>query len=382
MFDLTFSEQQRGLREQTIDFAREQLQLQLVDRDHMGSFLRPNWNACAEHGILGLFVPEEYGGSGYDIFTTVCVMEALGYGCPDNGLTLALNGQMWAVQEPILQFGSEEQKQKYLPGMCRGELLGAHAMTEKHSGSDAFSLQTSARKVDGGFVLNGRKTYIGLGPVANVILTFATVEPERGRWGVTAFIVEAPSKGIELGSAQSKMGLRTAPMGDIIFNDCFVPDDSLLGNPGAGASIFSNSMEYERSFIFCSHVGSMARQLEQTIKFASERKQFGQVITKFQTVANRIVDMKVKLETARMFLYRTAQLIDQNQSPAMEAAMTKLVVSELFLENSLDAIRVHGGRGYVTDSEVERDLRDAVGGIIYSGTSDIQRRVIAGLLGL
>ncbi len=382
MIDLTYTEQQQNLRKEIIMFAQEQLQLNLSERDHLSKFLRENWVACAKQGILGLYVPEKYGGRNYDAVTTVCVMEGLGYGCADNGLTLALNGQMWAVQEPIVKFGSEEQKQKYLPGMIRGELFGAHAMTEAQSGSDAFSLDTRAAKVEGGYILNGRKIYIGLAPVSDIILTFATIDPTLGRWGVTAFIVEANAKGIVLESAKSKMGLRTSPMGDVVFKDCFVPDSSLLGKPGAGASIFANSMEYERSFIFSSHVGSMARQLEQTIQFANERKQFGQAIAKFQTVSNRIVDMKIKLETARLFLYRVARLIDQNKSPAMEAAMTKLVVSELFLENSLDAIRIHGGKGYLSEYGIERDLRDAIGGVIYSGTSDIQRRVIAGLLGI
>lgn len=382
MIELTQTEQQQAIRTEMFEFARDHLHGNLVDRDHSGRFLRENWEACARKGVLGLHVPTTYGGGGYDAVTTICAMEGLGYGCADNGLTLALNGQMWAVQEPIVKFGTPEQKRKYLPGMIAGDLLGAHAMTEPQSGSDAFSLETEARRVDGGYLLNGSKAFIGLGPVADIVLTFATVNPEVGRWGITAFIVEAGADGLELGSAKAKMGLRTAPMGDVRFENCFVPEENMLGNEGSGASIFGKSMEYERGFIFSSHVGSMARQLENTIRFANERQQFGQTISGFQSVSNRIVDMKVKLETARLFLYRVASMIDQKRAPAMEAAMAKLVISELFMENSLDAIRVQGGRGYLSESEVERDLRDAIGGVIYSGTSDIQRRIIAGLLGI
>ena len=306
----------------------------------------------------------------------------LGYGCPDNGLTLALNGQMWAVQEPILTFGTEEQKKRYLPKLIDGTLFGAHGMTEADSGSDAFRLATTAEKVDGGYRINGEKIYIGLGPVADVILTFASTQPQRGRWGLSAFLVDADSEGVELRPHQSKMGLRTGPFGEIHFRDVWVPQANLLGNEGSGASIFNASMDFERSFIFASHVGSMARQLDQTLAFARGRVQGGQPIGKYQAISHRIADMKIRVETARLFIRRSAELIDQGQPIPLQAAMTKLVVSELFVENSLSAIRVHGGRGYLTEYGVERDLRDAVGGVIYSGTSDIQRNVIAGLLGL
>lgn len=377
-----WSDTQRQLWDNMIQFAQIELEMDLVERDHTGTFLEANWQKVAEKGVFGLYVPELYGGGGHDMVTTVHALEALGYGCPDNGLTLAINGQMWAVQEPILQFGTEEQKQKYLPGLLNGSIKGAHGMTEPSAGSDAFSLSTTAKKTDGGYLLNGEKMFIGLGPVAGVVLVFATVNPNVGRWGVTAFLVDGDADGLELCPPQSKMGLRTGPMGNVVLKDVFVPDESLLGKPGSGASIFNASMKYERSFIFASHIGSMARQLDASISYVNERQQGGQSIGKYQSVSNRIADMKVRLETARHFLYKAAWAIDQKQDAMLEAAMAKLVISELFVENSLDAIRVHGGRGYLTDYGVERDLRDALGGVIYSGTSDIQRNLIAGLLGL
>ena len=377
-----WNENQEVIWNETYDFARQKLIKNLQERDHQGIFLEENWQAIAAQKILGMYLPKKYGGLHYDMVTTIHAMEALGYGCPDNGLTLAVNGQMWAVQEPIYQFGTEEQKQKYLPRLIDGTFKGAHGMTEPDAGSDAFNLSTTATKTDGGYILNGSKMFIGLGPIADVILAFATVNPSLGRWGVTAFIVDADSDGVTLGPAQSKMGLRTGLMGNLEFDDVFVPQANLLGKEGSGASIFTASMDYERSFIFASHVGSMARQLDETIAYANQRKQGGHSIGKYQAVSHRIADMKIRLETARHFMYKCAWMIDQGKKIPMEAAMAKLTISELFVENSMDAISVHGGRGYLTEFGLERDLRDALGGVLYSGTSDIQRNLIAGLLGL
>ena len=376
------NQQLETLKAETRQFAEENLVRNLEERDASGIFLEENWQACAARGIFGLYVPREYGGSGYDMVTTVGMLESLGYGCPDNGLTLAINGQMWAVQEPILKFGSEAQKQKYLPELINGTLKGAHGMTEEESGSNAFQLATTATPTAGGYLLNGKKVYIGLGPVADIILTFASTNIENGRWGISTFIVDARTEGVTLSAPQRKMGLRTSPLGEIEFKDAFVPADTLLGREGSGASIFNSSMDYERSFIFASHVGSMARQLDETIGFVKSRKVGGQPISQHQSVSNRIADMKVRLETARLFLQNAASLIDQGKQIPLEAAMAKLVISELFVENSLAAIRLHGGQGYMTDSGIERDLRDAIGGVIYSGTSDIQRNLIAAILGL
>jgi len=380
--DFSWTEEQQTLRDRAIEFAQLELNDDIVARDRSGEFWRAAWIKCARFGVQGLFVPQEYGGGGYDIVSTILALEGIGYGCADNGLTLALNGQMWAVEEPILRFGSEEQKQRFLPGLCHGELLGAHGMTEPQSGSDVYNVQTVAEKRDGGYVLNGRKTLVGLAPIADLAIVFATVNPDLKQWGLTAFLVENGTPGFTRGPAQSKMGLRTVPLGELILEDCFIPESNRLGPEGAGASIFTAAMDWERSFIFASHVGAMARQLDCCLAFAAEHQRSGQPIGKFQSISNRIADMKLRLETARLLLYKAAWLKDQGQSAALDAALAKLHISEAFTTSSLDAIRIHGGAGYLTDFEVERELRDAVGGVIYSGTSDIQRNVIARLLGL
>lgn len=380
--DFSWSDEQLSYKKAVIDFARKELNEGIIERDLEGSFSRENWKKCADFGIQGLPFPEEYGGAGADIITSMLMMEGLGYGSRDNGLIFGINAQMWSVQMPIFSYGSEEQKKKYLPGLCCGELIGAHGMSEPDSGSDAYSLRTRAVRTEGGYILNGTKMFVTNAPVADLHLVFATVDPAKGMWGITGFIVETGTPGFTISRHIEKMGLRTSPMAELVFQDCFIPEENRLGPEGIGAKIFNTSMEWERACILGSHVGAMERQLEEAIQYARERTQFDQPISKFQSVANRIVDMKVRLETARLLLYKVAWLKKMGKPALMEAALVKLYLSESFVESGLDAIRVHGGYGYMTEFEVERDLRDAIGGVLYSGTSDIQRTIIARLLGL
>lgn len=381
--DFGYTQQQQQLWDETLQFARQHLRHDdLIERDRQGEFSKDNWQQCATQGLLGLCVPSAYGGAGYDFVTTVHALEALGYGCPDNGLTLAINGQVWSITMPLVRFASEAQKQRYLPDLIAGRLKAAHAMTEPESGSDAFSLTTTAQKTEGGYLLNGQKILVGMAPVADLALLMATLNPALGRWGVTAFLVDLRAMGVTVEKRVDKLGLRTEPHGSITLTNVFVPKENLLGKEGAGAAIFHASMSYERSFIFTSHVGSMARQLDEAIAFVTTRQQGGQAIGKYQAVANRIADMKLRLETARLFLYKAAWQLDQGGDATMISALAKLAISELFVANSLDAIRQYGGRGYLSEFAAERDLRDAIGGVLYAGTSDIQRNIIAGLLGL
>jgi alkylation response protein AidB-like acyl-CoA dehydrogenase len=380
--DFSWSEEQIAFKSAVIKFAQKELNSGVIERDQKGELSLENWRKCAQFGIQGLPIPEEYGGSDADVMTTLLAMEGLGYGCRDNGLIFAINAQMWAVELPILNFGSDEQKRKYLPGLCSGELIGAHGMTEPDSGSDAYSLRTRADKVDGGWMLNGTKMFVTNAPIADVAVVFATVDPAKGRSGITGFILEKGMSGFSISRHIDKMGLRTSPMAEIILQNCYVPEENRLGPIGAGTSIFTNSMGWERSSILGSQVGAMEHQLETCVRYARERRQFGQPIGRFQSVSNRLADMKVRLETARMLLYKVAWVKQQGKSAVMEAALAKLYLSECFVQSSLDAIRIHGGYGYMTEFEVERDLRDAVGGTIYSGTSDIQRTIISRLLGV
>lgn len=380
--DFSWTDEQLELKKNVISFAQKELNADILEREKSGLFSRENWLKCAKMGIQGLAVPEEYGGAGVDFLTAVLIMEGFGYGCHDNGLAFALNSQMWSVQPTLLEFGTEAQKNKYLTGLCRGGLIGAYGMTEPGSGSDALSLRTQAIKKDGGYVLNGTKTLVTFAPIADIAIIFATIDPELGKWGVTTFVVDKETPGFTVGSGLDKMGLRTAPIGELIFDDCFVPEENRIGPEGAGASIFNNSQEWERTAILANQLGAMERQLEQAVQYANERKQFGQPIGKFQSVSNRIADMKLRLETARLLTYKAAWLKSSGRPAMLDAALAKLYLSECFVESSLDAIRTFGGYGYMTEFEVERNFRDAIGGTLYGGTSDIQRNIIARLLSL
>ena len=380
--DFSWSDEQLEFKRSVSDFAQKELNRGLVERDKESEFSRENWQKCADFGILGLSFPEEFGGSDLDILTTMLTMEGLGYGSRDNGLSFALNAQMWSVQHPILTVGTEEQKRKYLPRLISGEIIGAHGMTEPDSGSDAYSLRTRYEKVEGGYCLNGTKMFVTSAPICDLAVVFATKDPKLGMWGITAFIVEVGTPGFSVSRDIEKMGLRTSPMGELVLEDCFISEENLLGSEGGGAKIFAHSMEWERSCILGSHLGAMEFQLEKCVQYARDRKQGGQSIGKYQSISNRIADMKVRLETARNLLYKVAWLKSQKKSATMEAAMAKLYISESYVASSMDAIRILGGYGYMTEFEIERDLRDAMGGTIYSGTSDIQRNIISRLLGL
>ncbi|HEX6450284.1 MAG TPA: acyl-CoA dehydrogenase family protein [Trebonia sp.] len=382
--DFSLSPEQRELKEAAVAFARRELDQDLAKRDDAGEFAREAWRSCARFGIQGLPVPEELGGGGADILTTVLVMEALGYGCHDNGLIFSLNAQMWSLELPLVKFGTPAQQQAYLPGLISGDLIGVHAMTESGSGSDAFSMRTRVERQGDRYVLNGSKLYITNAPVADVVLVFAAHPgtPTSKLAHISAFLVDKRTPGFSVTRGMDKMGLRTSPMGEIVLSDCAVPAGNRLGSEGAGMAIFNSSMAWERSCILASALGAMQRQLEACTGHARARKQFGQSIGKFQSVADKVADMYLRLEAARLLIYRAAWLGQQGGSCVAEAAAAKLFTSEAWVQSSLDAIQVHGAYGYMKESGIERDLRDAVAGTIYSGTSEIQRVILSRMLGL
>lgn len=380
--DFSFTEEQLALKESVIEFAKKELNNDLRKRDHLGEFSRDAWRACARFGIQGLPIPEEFNGSGCDILTTVLAMEGLGYGCRDNGLIHSLNAQMWSLELPLVILGTQQQKKKYLPGLVSGDLMGVQAMTEAGSGSDAFSMQTRFEKRGNVYVLNGSKLYITNAPLSDVIIVYATSNPGHGFSTASAFLVETKTKGFSVSRPMDKMGLRTSLMGEIVLNDCEVQAENLLGQEGAGMAVFNSAIEWERSSILASSVGAMRRQLEICIRHAQTRRQFNQSIGKFESISNKISDMYLRLEAARLLIYKVAWLKQQNKPAIAEAAAAKVFTSEAWIKSSLDAIQIHGAYGYMTESEIERDLRDSIAGTIYSGTSEIQRMIIARTLGL
>ena len=370
------------LREAVKSFARDELNEGLRERDKRGEFNREGWHKCAKFGIHGLPIPAEYGGMGADPLTTVGVLENLGYACRDNGLLFSINAHMWTVEIPILDFGSEPQKRKYLPDLSNGTLIGGNAMTEPDSGSDAYSLRTTAERRGDRYVLNGSKTFVSNGNVADLIVVYATLDRSAGPNGICGFLVEKKYPGFQVGRPLEKMGLRTSPMAELFFDDCEVPAENRLGREGSGQSLFTHSMSWERACILSNAVGAMQRLLDISIRYARDRKQFGQSIGKFQLVSSKIVDMKMRVDQAQAALYRTAWLQTKGRNVYLEASLAKLTISENWVRCAEDAIQIHGGYGYMVESEVERELRDALGSRLYSGTSEIQRVLVASLLGL
>lgn len=379
-FDL--DEEQRRRYDETAAFARDNLNGDILERDLRGEFSYDLWRTAARYGLLGLQAPESLGGQALSSVSAAAVMQGLGFGCRDNGLTFAINAQAWSVVDALLRFGTEHQQAHYLPPILAGERIGCFAMTEAQSGSDCFALQGTATQADDGFRLNAEKHLVTFAPIADFAIVFASEDPGAGRWGLSAFLVEADTPGYDASAQQAKMGLRTVPIGQIKLTDCDIRADQRLGGKGAGASVFNTTQETERSFILAPQVGAMERQLNEVVDFARERKQFGQSIGRFQSVSNRITEMKLRLETSRLLLYQTAWLRDQDRPNMLEAALTNIHLAETFVDSSLDAIRIRGGRGYLSEYEIERDARDAVGATLYGGTTDIQRMIVARMLGL
>lgn len=381
--DFSLSEEQASFKKSVYEFALKELaDASLRERDKNGGFFTEGFRKCAEFGLLALPIPEEYGGLGKDVVDCTLAMQALGKGCPDSGLMFTVSSHVFTCEIPLLLFGSKEQKEKYLPRMVKGEVIGCHAMSEPGAGSDAFSIQTTAELRGDTYVLNGQKTFISNAPIANLMLVFATVNKKKGWAGVTGFLVDRDTKGLSVGKPLDKMGLKTSPTGEVTLEDVEIPKHAVLGRVGQGSAIFNAEMEWERSCLFAGHLGAMERQLETTVEYAKDRKQFGQPIGSFQAVSHKIADMRLRIELAELVLLKVAWMKSRGQRASMESAISKLFVSESFVQSSLDAIQVRGGYGYMSEYEVERDLRDAIGSKIYSGTSEIQRNIIASLLGL
>lgn len=381
--DFSFTEEQVMLRDSIVRFAASELNDDLVDRDRDEAFSREAWRRCGQMGLLGLPAPESFGGGNADPLTCAVALEALGYACRDGGLVFSVCAHVLACVVPVWQHGSEAQKDRFLTGLCDGTLVGAHAITEPGSGSDTFSMRTRATREADGWRLNGTKTFISNGPVADVVVVFAVTDADKKfHGGVTAFLVERGTPGFTAGQKFAKMGLRTSPVGELVFDDVVLPDSAVLGTVGGGASVFQTAMEWERSLLVAAHIGTIERLLETSVKYARTRSQFGQAIGKFQGVAHKVADMKVQLEAARLLVYRTATRLGTSRSISLDASISKLFVSESLVKAALDAVQLHGGYGFMAEYEVERALRDAVGSTLYSGTSEMQRNIIARWMGL
>jgi hypothetical protein len=379
--DFAINPQQEDLRRTIIRFAKKELNRDLVERDRAAAFPIELWRRCAELDLCALPFPEEHGGCNLDFVTTVLAVEALAYACHDSGLVHALLTQL-VSGVAINIFGSPALKARHLPAICHGEKIVAQAATEADSGSDVFSMRTRALHQDGAYVLTGNKMFISNGPLADIVLVLALTNPERKLGAHSMLLVERETPGFSSSRAFDKMGLRTLQNSELVFEECRVPGDNLIGKTGQGGMIFTEVMEWERILFGACHVGTMMRIVELCTAFAKERKQFGQPIGKYQAVSGKIARMKMNLELARLMVLKAAALKDDGRRAALEAAVVKVFGSESLRSASLDAVQIHGASGYMTETQIERELRDSVASTIYSGTVELNTVIISKLLGL
>ncbi|MCZ4495178.1 MAG: acyl-CoA dehydrogenase [Conexibacter sp.] len=328
----------------------------------------------ADQGYLGAIVPREYGGAGLDYRTYGLVVEEVGRG--DSSMRTVISVQTSLVCSTILKFGTEEQKRKYLPALCSGELLGCFGLTEPDTGSDAANQRTRATKVDGGWRINGAKMWISLGNHAGLALIFAQTDPDKGHKGVACFLVDTDQEGFRPSVIEHKMGLHGSDTAEIGLDDVFAPDDAVLGEVGNGFRVAMTALDSGRYSVAAGCVGVCRSSLEESVKYAKEREQFGRPIASFQLVQAMIAEMRVRTDAARLLVWRAGWLKDTGQPNTTETSIAKLYASEAAVWCANEAIQVHGGAGYADDHVVERHFRDVRVTTLYEGTSQIQKLII------
>lgn len=380
--DFTLSKEQLIFKEQVLKFARKEIVPRVQEHDLNAEFDREAWKKFGEFGILGLHFPEELGGSGADVMTSVLAGEALGEAGVDGGLTLSYGAHTYLCSDTIYTHGTEEQRKKYIPKLASGDWIGCMGLTEPGAGSDAASLMTRAEKKGDTWVLNGNKMFITNGAIADVAVVYAKTNTDvPAQAGISAFVVDKGTPGFSVSRNLHKMGCRTSPTSELVFEDCVIPAGNLLGQEGAGYMMYIQTVEWDRSTLLAPFIGSIAYIIERCAKYAEEREQFGRPISSFQAVRHKIADMKIFMEVARSLVYRIAWCKDQGRPlNHLEAAIAKLFVGDWSLKVVNDAVTLHGGYGYCHEYDMERVFRDSRLAPIGGGTSEIQRLLISRLM--
>ncbi|MFA9432343.1 acyl-CoA dehydrogenase family protein [Egicoccus sp. AB-alg2] len=380
--DLRLSEEQEAFVASVRAFAHEHVEPGVLERDREGRWDPDVWAEVARFGLAGLPVPEAYGGSGADVLTTGLALEALAYAGRDAGLNLSLGAHLTIGCMPIALHGTEEQKQHWLPRMARGESIGAFAITEPEAGADTASMKTSARREGDVYVLNGTKTFITNGGLADVVTVVARTDPDApAGQAFTAFLVETDRPGFKVSKELRKLGNRTSPTVELSFTDVEVPESAVLGQPGTALwAVGFECFDWERCCMIASAVGGMHRDLDECVRYAKEREAFGKPIGHYGAIQHKLAQMRIRLENARFLQRQAAWLKDRGEEHQLEASMAKAYVGEAAVESALDAVQLHGGWGYVDEFHVERSLRDAKLASIGGGTTEIQELLISRML--
>ncbi len=379
--NFTLTEEQILFKREVIRFAKKEIVPRVREHDLKAEFDFESWRKLGEFGLLGLHFPEEFGGSGADVVTSVLAGEALGEAGVDGGLTLSLGAHTYLCADTIYSHGNDEQKKKYVPKLASGEWIGCMGLTEPGAGSDVASLKLKAERKDDGWLLNGTKMFITNGSIADVAVIYGKTSPEGGHAGISAFLVEKGTEGFSVSRNLHKMGVRTSPTSELIFEDCWIPKENLLGFEGGGFLMALQTVEWDRSALVAPFVGSMQYLIEKSARYATERRQFGRPIAAFQATKHKLADMKIFMEAARSLVYRIAWAKDQGRPlNHLEAAVAKLFVGDWSLKPVNDAMLLHGGYGYTHEYDVERVFRDGRLAPIGGGTSDIQKTIISRMM--
>lgn len=376
--DFTLSKEHEMARTLFRDFALNEVKPVAKEVDETEEFPAANVEKMQKLGFLGIPMPKEYGGQGCDTLAYAICVEELSKVCGTTGVIVSAHTSLCA--EPILKHGTEEQKRKFLVPLSNGQKLGAFGLTEPNAGTDAAGQQTKAVLDGDSYVLNGTKIFITNGKEADIYVIFAMTDKSKGTKGISAFIVEKGTPGFSFGTKEKKMGIRGSSTYELIFTDCRIPKENLLGAEGKGFGIAMSTLDGGRIGIAAQALGIAAGALESTIAYVRERKQFGQAISKFQNTQFEIADMATKVECARLLVYKAALAKESQKRFSVEAAMAKLYASEVAMEVTTKAVQLHGGYGYTREYEVERMMRDAKITEIYEGTSEVQRMVISAAL--
>ncbi|WP_079514236.1 acyl-CoA dehydrogenase [Rossellomorea marisflavi] len=371
--ELRFTEEQKMMRKMVRDFADSEIS-PFIERMEDGEFPREILNKMAELGLMGITIPEEYGGAGMDFTSYIIAIHELSRVSATIGVILSVHTSVGT--NPILYFGTEEQKQTYIPKLASGEYLGAFCLTEPSAGSDAKSLKTKAEDRGDHYVLNGSKVFITNGGEADTYIVFAVTDPDMGSRGVSAFIVEKGTEGLVIGKDEHKMGLHGSRTVQLTFEDMKVPAGNLLGKRGDGFRIAMNNLDVGRIGIAAQALGIAEAAFEFSTAYAKARAQFGKPIAAQQGIGFKLADMATSVEASKLLVYRAADLRSRGVSCGKEASMAKLFASKAAVDVSTEAIQVYGGYGYTKEYPVERLFRDAKVTEIYEGTSEIQRMVI------
>ncbi|PIC85467.1 acyl-CoA dehydrogenase [Sporosarcina sp. P20a] len=372
--DFTLTEEQQMMRQMVRDFAKNEIE-PWIPRMEDGEFPRELLEKMGDLGLMGITAPEQYGGSEMDFLSYIIAIHELSKVSAVMGVVLSVHTSVG--MNPILYFGTEEQKKRYLPKMASGEYLGAFCLTEASSGSDAGSLKTKAKRVDDHYVINGSKMFITNGGEADVYIVFANTAPEKGTYGITAFIVDRDTPGLSIGKDEKKMGLHGSRTVALSFDNMKVPVENRLGEEEGGFKIAMANLDVGRIGIAAQALGIAEASLEASVAYAKEREQFGKPIAANQGIGFKLADMATATEAARLLVYRAAWLRSEGKPCGKEASMAKLFASQASVDNSIEAVQVFGGYGYTKDYPVERYFRDAKVCQIYEGTSEIQKVVIA-----